>query len=159
MHLQQKRRRGVLLTPQGLSKLQNAKQQVESSDNQRFTLELLSLRTNLDPHTLCKIFNHTARVDKKSLAKCFQAFNLVLQPDDYGFPTMPLRLVKPGIEVSPPILNPIPINVSAIHRILNEIETLSLDEQITLFNMMQSRASSCKGTTCRAPTLSTNRAP
>lgn len=131
MHLQQKRRRGVLLTAQGLCKLQNAKQQAEHNDNQRLTLELLSLRTGLDSHTLCKIFNRTNQVDKKSLAKCFQAFNLILQPGDYGSSTAPSS-----------DLNSSTVAVSPVGSILNDIKTLSLDDQRNLLDTMQFRLGS-----------------
>jgi hypothetical protein len=69
-----------------LCKLQNAKERAEHDTNgsQRFTIERISALTNLDSHTVCKIFNCIIRVDRKSLAQCFQAFDLLLKPDDYG---------------------------------------------------------------------------
>lgn len=130
MHLQQnkKRRRGVILTSQGLCKLQNAKQHAEYNDNQRFTLDLLGFRTGLDSHTLCKIFNRTARVDKRSLAQCFQSFNLVLQPDDYDSSAVPS-----------PNLNPTTANVSPFGSIIDEIEILPPEHQKTLIDILQFR--------------------
>ncbi len=85
----QKRKRGVLLTLQGLHKLENARQQAENDENdtKRFTLENLMCRTGLDSHTLGKIFNRTARVDQRSLVRCFLAFSLVLEPGDYEPPS------------------------------------------------------------------------
>lgn len=128
MHLQEKRRRGVLLTPQGLCKLQNAKHQTEYDSNQRLTLDLLSCRTGLDTHTLCKIFNGTQRVDKKSLAKCFQAFNLLLQVDDYDSSTAPSSAPNSST-----------VEVSSVSSILDTIETLSQDDQRALIDSIQFR--------------------
>jgi DNA-binding HxlR family transcriptional regulator len=89
MNLQkQRRKRGVILTPQGLQKLQIAKSEAESCENndQRYTLEALSLRTGLDPDTLMKVFSCEAGVDKQTLNRCFRAFNLLLNPGDYQLP-------------------------------------------------------------------------
>jgi hypothetical protein len=85
MDIPRKRKRGSILTHQGLDKLNNAIKTKEYSENnsKRFTLDNLSIQTELDSHTLCKIFNCNVRVDKKSLVKCFTAFNLVLEADDY----------------------------------------------------------------------------
>lgn len=123
-----KRRRGALLTTHGLHRLQDAKQQTESNENQKFTFEALSLRTNLDSHTLCKIFNRTAKVDKKSLAKCFQAFNLMLQPNDYDSST-----------VLSPDLNSVTVEISSVDSILETIETLSPNDRRILLDIIQFR--------------------
>ncbi|BBD60919.1 hypothetical protein NIES2109_37190 [Nostoc sp. HK-01] len=87
------RRRGAVLTPKGLHKLQDAKQQAEFNENgnKRFTLDDLSHQTGLDSHTLCKIFSSNTRVDRYSLTRCFQAFQLLLEPDDYEMPTTYLQ--------------------------------------------------------------------
>ena len=91
MDLPRKRKRGSILTHQGLDKLKNAIKTKEYAENngKRFTLDNLSNQTELDSHTLCKIFNCNVRVDKKSLVKCFKAFNLVLEADDYQSPLQP----------------------------------------------------------------------
>jgi hypothetical protein len=96
MDLPRKRKRGTILTFQGLNKLEKAIKIREYSENnsKRFTLDYLSSQTGLDSHTLCKIFNCNVRVDKKSLVKCFKAFNLVLEADDYQSP-LSVPLVKP----------------------------------------------------------------
>ncbi|MGJ5675472.1 MAG: AAA-like domain-containing protein [Nostochopsis sp.] len=89
MYLQKtRRRRGVLLTPQGLKKLQTAKSKAEIGENSgnRYTLEALNERTGLSVDTLMKIFACELRVDKQTLKYCFQAFNLVLEQSDYCFP-------------------------------------------------------------------------
>ncbi|MDZ8104419.1 MAG: AAA-like domain-containing protein [Nostoc sp. DedQUE12a] len=89
----QKRRRGVLLTLQGLKKLQKAKSEAEFQENygNRYTLEALSDRTGLSLDTLMKVLKCEAGVDPQTLKSCFSAFNLVLEPSDYS------RL-KPQIE-------------------------------------------------------------
>ena len=55
---QRSRRRGVILTPQGLQKLQDAKSASENYENfgKRYTREALSFRMGLDPDTVTKVF-------------------------------------------------------------------------------------------------------
>jgi hypothetical protein len=89
MHSQkQRRRRGVILTPQGLKKLQTAKSEAERYENRdrRYILEDLSIRTGLDPDTLMKVFTCETGVDKRTLNRCFRAFNLLLEQSDYDLP-------------------------------------------------------------------------
>lgn len=87
MQLQSKnhlRRRGTILTLQGLKKLNQAKAEVEIEQNcKRYTLEDLSEKTGLTPNTLSKVFNGSVGVDKRTLECCFNAFNLTLLKDDY----------------------------------------------------------------------------
>jgi transcriptional regulator with XRE-family HTH domain len=80
-----RRRRGVILTSQGFLKLQAAKSHAESCENNGicYTQEALSDRTGLDPDTLLKIFSGEVGVDKRTLYRCFRAFNLVLESSDY----------------------------------------------------------------------------
>jgi DNA-binding HxlR family transcriptional regulator len=97
MHPQkQRRRRGVVLTPQGLKKLQTAKSEAESFENndRRYTLEDLSIRTGLDPDTLMKVFTCEIGVDKRTLARCFRAFNLLLEQSDYDLPAIHVETVE-----------------------------------------------------------------
>jgi len=79
------RRRGVILTHQGLQKLQNAKSESESNENfdKRYSREALGFRMGLDADTVAKVFACEVGVDKKTLKCCFRAFNLQLEPDDY----------------------------------------------------------------------------
>ncbi len=81
------RRRGVVLTSKTLEKLQKAKLETEIRENNGicYTLEALSDRTGLDSHTLTKIFNGKIGVDRRTLSRCFQAFNLSLEPSDYYY--------------------------------------------------------------------------
>ncbi|WP_138497506.1 AAA-like domain-containing protein [Nostoc sp. PA-18-2419] len=78
------RRRGATLTNQGSMKLNQAKAQLEIEQNfKRYTLEDLSEKTGLTPNTLSKVFNGSMGVDKRTLERCFNAFNLTLSKDDY----------------------------------------------------------------------------
>ncbi|BBD57437.1 WD-40 repeat-containing protein [Nostoc sp. HK-01] len=86
MKLQQRnRRRGVILTLQGLQKLQNAKSELENVENfgKRYSREALGFRMGLDPDTVAKVFNCEVGVDRQTLSYCFKALNLQLEPDDY----------------------------------------------------------------------------
>ncbi|BAY20415.1 WD-40 repeat-containing protein [Calothrix sp. NIES-2100] len=84
---QRSRRRGVILTPQGLQKLQHAKSQSENNENfgNRYSRETLGFRMRLDPDTVAKVFACEAGVDKQTLKYCFSAFNLQLESEDYQF--------------------------------------------------------------------------
>ncbi|MCC5634094.1 NACHT domain-containing protein [Nostoc sphaeroides CHAB 2801] len=88
MKFQQKsRRRGVILSPQGLQKLQDAKSELESSENfgKRYSREALGFRMGLDPDTVAKVFACEVGVDRQTLKNCFQAFNLQLERNDSQF--------------------------------------------------------------------------
>ena len=88
------RRRGVILTTQALKKLQEAKLEREIRENNgiSYTLEALSDRTGLDSHTLIKVFSGEIGVDRRTLSRCFMAFNLSLKPSDYYHqPTIPVE--------------------------------------------------------------------
>jgi hypothetical protein len=89
--LPKQRIHGVILTPKGLHKLELAKQQTEFNENsnKRFTLINLSVQTGLDSHTLSKIFSCSNKVDRYSLIRCFKAFKILLEPDDYDVATIP----------------------------------------------------------------------
>ncbi|WP_392533618.1 NB-ARC domain-containing protein [Nostoc sp. C117] len=79
------RRRGVILTSQGLQKLQDAKSESENYENfgKRYTREALGFRMALDPDTVAKVFACEMGVDRQTLKYCFQAFKLQLEPNDY----------------------------------------------------------------------------
>ncbi len=87
MHLQKPRRdRGVILTPQGLKKLQDTKREAElwENDGKRYTLEALSERSGLGTGTIAKVLACEKGVDKQTLDQFFRAFNLELDTSDYG---------------------------------------------------------------------------
>lgn len=93
-----KRRRGVVLTMQGLEKLQSAKAEAEFRDNrgQRYTLEGMSERANLAVDTLMKVFAREVGVDRQTLRQIFQAFNVALEEEDYTLPSDPLDASENG---------------------------------------------------------------
>jgi hypothetical protein len=83
-----RRRRGVILTPKGLERFQQAKSDAEFEENAgyRYTLEALSERTGLAVDTLMKMLACEAGVDKQTLKVGFRAFKLALESDDYFHP-------------------------------------------------------------------------
>jgi hypothetical protein len=82
------RDRGVILTHQGLVKLQDAKQEAEYRENRgnRYTLETLSACTQLSCDTVMKVLACEEKVDKSTLKKFFAAFALSLEAGDYYKP-------------------------------------------------------------------------
>jgi len=98
----QRRRRGVILSLQGLQKLQEAKHQIEIQENDgaRFTLEELSYRTQLAPFTVSKVLAREEGVDKQSLEYFFRAFGLELTKSDYCKPTTG-EVVRIGENIAP----------------------------------------------------------
>lgn len=120
MNLQQgSRRRGVILTLQGLKKLQDAKSEAESRDNfdKRYTFEALSFRTGLDSDTLRKVLACEIGVDKSTLRHCYAAFNLQLEASDY-------QLSQPDAAISTQHLieNPKSSSAAARSAIRNKID-------------------------------------
>ncbi|ARV57285.1 hypothetical protein BZZ01_00395 [Nostocales cyanobacterium HT-58-2] len=87
MNLQQKarRKRGVLLTKEGLQKLKDAKRDSEIQENfgDRYSFEELSERTGLDPGTVAKVLSADEGVDKRTLEYFFKAFHLDLDKTCY----------------------------------------------------------------------------
>jgi WD40 repeat protein len=81
------RKRGVVLTPTGRQKLQEAIA-VWEEDNfgEKLTIEELSDRTKLDAGTVAKVLDCEEGVDRRTLERFFQAFNLELTQDDYSKP-------------------------------------------------------------------------
>ncbi len=79
------RKRGFVLTPAGLQRLQAAILAVEKAQNKgdRFTLEQLRVRINVSSKTLSRLWSLNTGVDQKTLKLCFCAFNLELRSEDY----------------------------------------------------------------------------
>jgi len=82
----QKRQRGVVLTPEGVQKLQEARRSSELEENfgKRYTLEQLSERTELDINTVKKVLDCQQGVDKRTLEHFFFAFHLQLSKSDFS---------------------------------------------------------------------------
>ena len=83
-----KRNRGVILTREGLEKLQKARSEWEYKTNfgERYTYEKISELTNLDINTIKKVLVAKEGVDKRSLERCFLAFKLTLAEEYYTKP-------------------------------------------------------------------------
>ncbi|MCF2148617.1 NB-ARC domain-containing protein [Desmonostoc muscorum LEGE 12446] len=81
----QKRKRGLILTLEGLQKLQSGKITLEDKENygNRYTLEDLSERVKVNTVTISKVLSREEGVDKKTLELFFQALNLDLDKTDY----------------------------------------------------------------------------
>ncbi|GAB4209732.1 MAG: hypothetical protein Fur006_69720 [Coleofasciculaceae cyanobacterium] len=93
MHLQKPRRdRGIILTPQGLKKLQDVRRETEIWENngERYSLEALRERTGLGTGTIAKVLARAQGVDKQTIERFFSAFNLELDQRDYSKPTSDL---------------------------------------------------------------------
>ncbi|WP_414587721.1 NB-ARC domain-containing protein [Scytonema sp. PCC 10023] len=89
-----KRKRGIILTPEGLEKLQSAKLASELNENygNRYTLEDLGERVGINTATIGKVLSREDGVDKRTLELFFQAFNLKLEKDYYTNSTQSQRL-------------------------------------------------------------------
>lgn len=79
-----RRKRGVILTPEGKQKLQGVIRLLEQQNNygEKFTIEELSGRIGLDPGTVAKVLDAEGGVDRRTLERFFQTFNLTLESDD-----------------------------------------------------------------------------
>jgi WD40 repeat protein len=79
------RKRGVILTPDGYRRLQEAKATSELRDNlgSRYSLAALSDRTGLAQRTVVKALDREVRIDRSTLEQLFQAFGLELLRSDY----------------------------------------------------------------------------
>ena len=84
-HKRSKRTRGVLLSPAGWQRLQEAKthSEMEANGGNPYSLEDLNELTGLSPHTLTKVRRRQTPVDRQTLEDYFSAFNLILTPTDY----------------------------------------------------------------------------
>jgi hypothetical protein len=79
------RKRGFMLSPLGLKRLQNAILAVEMAENNgiRFSLDELGDRMNISSKTLSRLWSLNTGVDQKTLRLCFSSFNLELCNEDY----------------------------------------------------------------------------
>ncbi|MBD2534280.1 NACHT domain-containing protein [Nostoc flagelliforme FACHB-838] len=81
----QKRKRGLILTPEGLQKLQSARLSTELNENygNRYTFEDLSERIGINTATISKVLSREDGVDKRTIELFFQAFDIKLDKDCY----------------------------------------------------------------------------
>ncbi|MEC4886990.1 MAG: NB-ARC domain-containing protein, partial [Scytonema sp. PMC 1070.18] len=82
----QRRQRGVVLTPEGLEKLQNVRIELEYKENEgkKYTFEQLSETTGLDINTIKKVFDAQQGVDKRTLERVYESFHLKLDKNCYS---------------------------------------------------------------------------
>jgi WD40 repeat protein len=97
------RRRGAILSTQGLTKLQLARNAAELQDNygDRYTHEELRALTGLSLSTVIKILQVEIPVDRYSIDAFFRAFGLTLDREDYNLPGSPPQ------SPSPPVTSPV----------------------------------------------------
>ncbi|MGB5634395.1 MAG: NB-ARC domain-containing protein, partial [Waterburya sp.] len=83
-----RRRRGVVLTPEGLQKFQDARLKSEADHNygERYTYEKLSDITYLDIHTIKRVIECQEGVDKRTLERLFLSFEIELAESCYTKP-------------------------------------------------------------------------
>lgn len=101
---QKTRRRGIVLTEQGFSKLSQA-QVLCNEVGDRYSYEYLSELTQLDPRTICRIIGCEVGVDRRTLKTFFNSFNLELESVDYTIPK-PEKKVKAQRELE--AVSPLP---------------------------------------------------
>jgi transcriptional regulator with XRE-family HTH domain len=80
-----KRSRGIVISCEGLKRLQAAIVRAELKENygKRFTQEELSDRMRVSTKTLSRLWSLTAGLDQRTLKLCFSAFDLQLTVNDY----------------------------------------------------------------------------
>ena len=83
-----RRRRGVVLTPEGLQKFQEARLKSEAEHNysERYTYEKLSDITYLDIHTIKRVIECQEGVDKRTIERLFISFEIELTDSCYTKP-------------------------------------------------------------------------
>ena len=83
-----RRRRGVVLTPEGLQQFQDARLKSEAEHNygERYTYEKLSDITYLDIHTIKRVIECQEGVDKRTLERLFISFEMELTESCYTKP-------------------------------------------------------------------------
>ncbi|MEL7010699.1 MAG: NB-ARC domain-containing protein, partial [Cyanobacteria bacterium J06588_4] len=83
-----RRRRGVVLTPEGQKKFHDIRLKHETEHNwgDRYTYEKLSEITCLDINTIKRVIKSEDGVDKRTLEQLFISFELELTEDDYTKP-------------------------------------------------------------------------
>ncbi|GAB4375160.1 MAG: NB-ARC domain-containing protein [Elainellaceae cyanobacterium] len=145
MTQQPRRKRGVILTPQGKQKLLDAIREFESDHNfgEKYTIEELSGKTGLDPGTVAKVLDAEEGADRRTLDRFFRSFNLELVETDYRRP--PSTQVPEVVEEEPikPIQNRVDwgeaVDVSIFYGRTEELTTLKhwiLEDQCRLVALL-----------------------
>jgi WD40 repeat protein len=82
---QNRKRRGVILSPSGLQRLQEAQEQsaIVANDGYAYTLEQLSHLTGLSVRSITRLQSCKIAVDRQTLEEFFRAFKLTLTEQDY----------------------------------------------------------------------------
>ena len=82
----QTRRRGIILSHEGWQKVRDARIELENKDNfgERYTQEELCERIGLDIGTITKALSREEGVDKRTLERIFETFNLELTRTCYS---------------------------------------------------------------------------
>jgi hypothetical protein len=96
-----KRKRGIVLTSQGIQKLRAAITHLENEENfgQKLTIAELGFRTRLTPDTVAKVLNAEQGVDRRTLDSFFRTLSLELCESDYI--RADLRYIPPSDATSP----------------------------------------------------------
>ena len=81
-----RRKRGFVLTSQGLEKLLSTLKAFEDGEGKRLTKEQLSEKTRLDISTINKVIDREKAVDKRTLMELFRAFQVDLVDGDFERP-------------------------------------------------------------------------
>jgi predicted ATPase len=88
-----KRRRGVLLTDHGLSRVHDAvRRSAVDQDGGRIPLESFSASIGLSTRTLSRVLNRASPIDLRTLEALFFALRLTPSETDYNYATDPARL-------------------------------------------------------------------
>lgn len=132
-----KRKRGIVLSAHGLSRLQAAIARFESEQNggDRYSAEALSELADVSPSSIRRLWAAQAGVDQKTLQKIFSTFGLTLtdadlQPVD-GFSPAPLSLAQADVSSARSLYRypsgPLPLQ-SSVYIYREPIETLAFHE-------------------------------
>ncbi|MUG91364.1 hypothetical protein F7734_02210 [Scytonema sp. UIC 10036] len=96
-----KRKRGLVLSPGGLRRLNQAIQVIEAEENagKRFTSEELSIRTGISTSTLSRLWASKSGIDRRTINLLFNAFHLDLLSSDIQPLTDEVEAIPPSTRV------------------------------------------------------------
>lgn len=92
-----RRKRGVILTPQGFEKILQARGELVVQAN---TIEALSELTGLSSRTVAKVLERSQLVDKQTLECFFRAFSLKLSQSDYFQPEYNINEFEQAVPIT-----------------------------------------------------------